>query len=168
MLVAHPKIPNHRIRTPAFNRRLSGEGSTFASNERQLTICSICGTELQRKSLKRHMTTKHNNYSRPQKPSKLSTLFNRPSRTYNIEMNPNPDEPTDCPVPLCPGQYKTANIMRTHFNHRHWQDTIIIAHEGPLPQCERCLLFTSNANSDIHKNSQRCMHGHNRLLRREQ
>jgi hypothetical protein len=50
-MVGYPRIPLHRISTPAFNRRLSGEGRTYSSNNRQLVACHICGLELQRKPL---------------------------------------------------------------------------------------------------------------------
>jgi hypothetical protein len=76
-------------------------------------------------------------------------------------------EPNPCPVPLCPGLYKTPTAMQSHFQHRHWQNTITITNEGALPRCERCLLFTSNANTDQHHQSQRCIAGTSRKERRE-
>jgi Reverse transcriptase (RNA-dependent DNA polymerase) len=64
-LVGRPKIITHAISTPAFNRRLSGEGRTYASNSRQTTACNICGLVLQRRSLNRHLITQHQTYERP-------------------------------------------------------------------------------------------------------
>jgi hypothetical protein len=165
-LISQPTITNHRICTPAFNRRKSGEGPSYLSDNRALINCTVCGLELQRRSYKRHLINKHNQYTRPEKRSRTSHLFNRPSRTYRIDLI-NGDE-TECPAPLCPGTYKTAAAMRSHFQYRHWQDTIIIEREGQLPQCERCLLFTSNANTNRHLSSKRCAEGHQRRIRREQ
>jgi hypothetical protein len=75
---------------------------------------------------------------------------------------------TQCPVPNCTGRYKTRISMRQHFQNRHWNDAILITEEGQLPQCNKCLLFTSNALSLRHQNSKSCAAGQARRERREQ
>jgi Reverse transcriptase (RNA-dependent DNA polymerase) len=72
-LISQPTIPNHRICTPAFNRRKSGEGLSYLSDNRTLINCTVCGLELQRRSYKRHMTSQHNNDNDPKKDHKPPT-----------------------------------------------------------------------------------------------
>jgi Reverse transcriptase (RNA-dependent DNA polymerase) len=165
-LVGSPTIKTHSISTPAFNRGCTGEGRTYASINREQIPCEVCGKTLQRKSMKRHLLTQHDLYCRPTKRHRVSDIHATAERTYNIYL-PN-GIPTDCPVPLCTANYKTRDSMRTHFQHRHWKDTIIIEEEGPLPRCNRCLMFTRSANTDKHYNTQRCQAGTNRAQRRQQ
>jgi hypothetical protein len=84
-------------------------------------------------------------------------MFQENSETFVISM----DDQTyvDCPVPNCPATYHKRNTMRQHFNHRHWHHTIIIAEEGLLPQCPRCLLYCSIAHQPRHYNSTTCAKG---------
>jgi hypothetical protein len=67
----------------------------------------------------------------------------------------------DVPVPTCPANYAAPYTMRQHFNHRHRhpQDTIIIEHEGSLPQCPNCLFFSKIAHRPRHMNSKTCRQG---------
>jgi hypothetical protein len=95
-----------------------------------------------------------------------STYYTNPINTYTISMDNK--TPTSCPVPNCPGSYNTRIGMRTHFQHRHWRDIIIIEEEGRLPQCIKCLLFTSTALSERHRNSKTCALGQTRRERRQQ
>jgi hypothetical protein len=76
--------------------------------------------------------------------------------------------PLSCPVPNCPGSYTTRIGLRTHFQHRHWRNIIIIEEEGYLPQCNKCLLFTSTALSERHRNSKTCALGQTRREQRQQ
>ena len=46
--------------------------------------------------------------------------------------------------------------MRRHFMTRHPVDTIIIAEEGQLPQCERCGLMGHQVTTAWHLNSKAC------------
>jgi hypothetical protein len=165
-LVGCPTIKNHRISTTAFNRRQTEQGQTYSSTNREAVSCEICDIVIQRRSMKRHLLTQHETYERPTTHNRITETINIPPRTYNISM-PN-GTPTDCPVPLCTGSYKTRDSMRTHFQHRHWHDTIIITEEGPLPRCNQCLMFTRTANTNKHYATQRCKQGTIRALRRQQ
>jgi Reverse transcriptase (RNA-dependent DNA polymerase) len=169
-LVGRPRIVTHSISTPAFNRRQSGEGHTYASISRQLTTCTICGLQLQQRSLQRHMINQHQNYARPITRTQITARFTNQPITYTISLNNNNLTATPCPVPNCPGSYSSRSSMRTHFQHRHWNDVIHILEEGPfpLPQCPRCLLFTSNAQTARHQQSKTCAAGYARKIRRLQ
>jgi hypothetical protein len=161
-LSGSPTIKTHRISTPAFNRRCTGEGRTYASINREQIPCEVCGKTLQRKSI-------NGTYSRSTsytKRHRISDVHATAERTNNISL-PNVYL-TDCPVPLCTGNYKTRDSMQTHFQHLHWKDNIIIEEEGPLPRCNRCLMFTRSANADKLYNTQRCQAGTNRSQRRKQ
>jgi hypothetical protein len=131
-MVGCPRISPHRISTPAFNRRLLGEGRTYSSNNRQLVPCDACGLELQQKSLKRHQIQQHQHYKRPNKHTQITQHFYNPTNHYTISMDNT--TPTSCPVPNCLGIYNSRISMQTHFQHRHWGDVITINEEGPLPR----------------------------------
>jgi hypothetical protein len=169
-LVGSPRIVQHRISTPAFNRRLSGIGRTYSSDDRQQIACHICGMEMQRRSIRRHLTNQHQTFERPTHTNqrRISTQFTNPTVTYTVSMPVNSTIPTPCPVPECQGNYLSRQSMRTHFQHRHWNDVIVIQEEGLLPKCERCLQFTSTALTQRHRNSKTCAAGFARKQRRLQ
>jgi Reverse transcriptase (RNA-dependent DNA polymerase) len=65
ILVGHPSIYNHRISSPVFNRRFGGTEPSYHDFQRELVVCEICGQQLQRVSLPRHLLLIHNEYQRP-------------------------------------------------------------------------------------------------------
>jgi hypothetical protein len=58
--------------------------------------------------------------------------------------------------------------MRQHFNHRHWQDKVVILEDGEVPQCPSCLMYGKTILSTRHRNSQTCRDGTIRHQRRLQ
>jgi Reverse transcriptase (RNA-dependent DNA polymerase) len=106
-LVGRPKIITHHISTAAFNR-----GHTYASNNRQLTTCNICGLEMQRKSIKRHLINQHQVYERPSTSYNITTAINTGPRTYTILLPNNNPVPTPCPVPNCIVSYSSRSSMQ--------------------------------------------------------
>jgi hypothetical protein len=113
-LVCAPTIKNPRISTPAFNRRRTGEGRTYSSTNREQVECEYCGITIQRRSMKHHLLTQNKHYNRPTKRKRISETLHDPIRTYHISLTNG--LLTDCPIPLCPGAYKTRDAMRNHSN----------------------------------------------------
>ena len=74
-------------------------------------------------------------------------------KCYTINIVPGMEN--KCTVDNCPATIKTAGEMRKHFRNRHPEDTIIIADEGPLPQCPKCGLFQKNVDTK-HQESLDC------------
>jgi hypothetical protein len=71
--------------------------------------------------------------------------------------NTNSNTKTPCPVPECPGKYKSKTEMRQHFRTRHALDTIVIEEEGRLPQCDLCGFFGNNVGS-LHQATATCQY----------
>jgi Reverse transcriptase (RNA-dependent DNA polymerase) len=157
ILVGRPTITNHRICDAFFNCRFGGTDPTYTEYMKEEIECQFCQLKMKRKSIPHHYILKHNHYERPTRRNLVLPMFQENSETFFISMN-NRDY-VDCPVPSCPATYYKRNTMRQHFNFRHWHRTIIIAEEGLLPQCPRCLLFCSIAHQPRHFNSATCRKG---------
>jgi hypothetical protein len=164
--VGRPRITLNCLSTPALNCIHTGVGRTYSSNNRHFTACHLCGLELQRKSMNRHLINQHQSYEQPPQRNRISHIFQTTTSSYTISMDNNTY--TQCLVPSCTRRYKTRISMRQHFQNRHWNDAILINEEGQLPQCNKCLLFTSNALSLRQQNSKSGAAGQARRERREQ
>jgi hypothetical protein len=88
--------------------------------------------EMQRCSIRRHLTNQHQTFERPTRTSqrRISTQFTNPTITYAVSMPVNQTILTPCPVPECQGTYQSRQSMRTHFQHRHWNDVVVIEKEA--------------------------------------
>jgi Reverse transcriptase (RNA-dependent DNA polymerase) len=139
ILVGRPTITNHRICDTVFNCRFGGTDPTYTDYMKQEIECQFCQLKMQQKSIPRHHILKHNHYERPTRRNIVLPMFQENSKTFFISMNDH--NYVDCPVPSCPATYYKRNTMRQHLNFHHWHHTILIAEEGLLPQCPRCLLF---------------------------
>jgi GAGA factor len=64
---SHPGSEIHYISTPAFSRRMLGNGPTYSAYQRRLTICPICEASIQQRNLRQHLVTQHQTYERPSK-----------------------------------------------------------------------------------------------------
>jgi hypothetical protein len=130
----HPGSELHYISTPAFSRRMLGNGPTYSATQRRLVSCPICDTALQQRNLRQHLITQHQVFERPSKRPKSSIPSQQAPNTYNISMPPRTW--TSCPVPNCDGRAGTRDSMRVHFAHRHPFDIIIIDEEAPYPDAK--------------------------------
>jgi hypothetical protein len=161
-------IPTSCISTPVYNRLYGGDAPSYPEYMTQLIHCNVCDQQMQRRSLPRHLQNQHNIYQRPTRRTIISPMFDAPPETYRISMN-NTD-PVDCPVLDCPATVENRYHMRAHFCFRHWNDTVIIAEEGqhPYPRCPSCLLLGSNIHTLRHRQSQTCIDGTLRHIKRLQ
>ena len=165
-LLSQPGELVHAISSPAFSRRLTGEGETCSARKRRLVTCQRCGKQMQEVSLQRHMLSQHNDYQRPSKWAKLLEESTHEPVAYQVSMPVNGVR-GECPVPGCVGRATTRCNLRTHFAHRHPFDIITVEEEGLLPQCISCGLFTSTANTPRHQASLLCRRGSIRKRKRD-
>jgi hypothetical protein len=163
---SHPGSEIHYISTPAFSRRMLGNGPTYSATQRRITTCPVCEKAMQQRNLRQHLINQHQIFERPKKRPKTSHHAQRTPTTYNVSMPTGTW--TQCPVPNCDGRAGTRDSMRVHFNHRHPFDTITIDEEGPLPRCERCDMFVPPSATDSHPLSERCHIGAERKRKRLQ
>jgi hypothetical protein len=162
----HPGSEIHYISTPAFSRRMLGNGPTYSATQRRITTCPVCETSIQQRNLKQHLITQHQIFERPNKRPKTSLPAQHAPTTYNVSMPPRTW--VQCPIPNCDGRAGTRDSMRVHFSHRHPFDTLIIEEEGPLPRCQRCDMFVPLSALDSHPVSVRCNVGAERKRKRLQ
>jgi Reverse transcriptase (RNA-dependent DNA polymerase) len=163
---SHPGSELHYISTPAFSRRMLGNGSTYSATQRRLVSCPICETTLQQRNLRQHLISQHQVFERPAKRPKSLVPSQQAPNTYSVSMPPRAW--VACPVPNCAGRAGTRDSMRVHFAHRHPFDTIIIEEEGPLPRCDRCDMFVPLSAALSHPTSERCTSGAIRRRKRLQ
>jgi Reverse transcriptase (RNA-dependent DNA polymerase) len=109
ILVGHPSIYNNRISSPVFNRRFGGTEPSYHDFQRELVLCEICGQQLQRVSLPRHLLLIHNEYQRPTRRTQVLPNFEQTTQKFYVSMdNINA---IDCPVPSCPENYTTRTSI---------------------------------------------------------
>jgi exonuclease III len=162
---SHPGSELHYISTPAFSRRMLGNGPTYSATQRRVTTCPVCESSMQQRNLRHHLISQHQIFERPKKRPKSSLSAHNAPNSYNVSM---PSGWVTCPVPNCDGRASTRDSMRVHFAHRHPFDTIIINEEGLLPRCERCDMFVPLSALISHPLSDRCISGTERKRKRLQ
>jgi len=163
-MVGHNGALRLQLSTPAYKRRLSGEGLSYREAKRRKVTCPHCDKEMQESLLGRHVHSQHNDLNRPAKRRRLLEESSRPPRTY-YTYSPSYRHPLDCPVPGCVGRAASRDALRNHFCHRHPYDCIIIMPEGRLPKCPQCGLQVNLTVS--HRESRRCQLGRVRKRKRE-
>lgn len=97
----HPSVT--RIWTPAYKRRMGGDGATdftYPERKRQQIECDVCQARIQARSIARHKRIKHgidiSTSSNQTTPLHLSNH----GTTYKLSM-PDYKQPGQCPVPTC-------------------------------------------------------------------
>ena len=131
--------------TEAYNRKVTGEGSSHRERALTKVECNLCGATVNQQSMKSHQLTRKCIQGRKDWTSQRAELeidmemeaLN--PMEYRFSMPPRHDTP--CPVPTCPYHTNKRPEMRRHFRARHAEDTIIINEEGLLPQCKKCGIF---------------------------
>ena len=160
-----------RMRTAAYTRLTTGEGTTCDERRKQKVQCLKCGALVGRPSLKRHQDSV--------KCKRASKTYQPPTPVRERVANEQANTPTfdpssfrisiprghpgvvDCPVEGCPFKVKAEAVskrgqMRNHFRSRHVRDDIWIEEEGQLPRCTRCGIFMKDANSARHQGTEAC------------
>ena len=137
--------------TEAYNRKLTGEGSSHRQRALTKVECNLCGATVNQQSMKSHQLTKKCTKGRKDWAIQRAEMETPEQLTLDMEIealqpmeyrfNMPPRHDTPCPVPACPYITNTRPEMRRHFRARHPEDTIIINEEGLLPQCEKCGIF---------------------------
>lgn len=163
-MVGRPKESYHTVSTPAFDRRLTGDGDSYGTRKRRKIACPHCGKEVQEGHLESHLATQHNIFQRDTKRRKTYDSLHRAPVTYHCSIPTNGIQ-YECPVPFCNGRASSRYNMRVHFSHRHVQDVLIIDEEGPLPRCNNCDMFVAEV-SLRHQNTAKCRDGAERKRKR--
>jgi hypothetical protein len=142
-----------RQSTPAYKRRMTGEGLTHRAKKRRKIACPICDKEVNEGYLADHLRVIHGrrqDYKENDREGDAAEIAavvleaaldeeaNAPEVTYRCSMA-TPRCLGVCPK--CDQAIFDRNRMRHHFMHRHLNDKIIIEEEGEFPRCPSCGLF---------------------------
>jgi hypothetical protein len=155
------------ISKEAYDRRVTGKGISNQERRLQKVECELCGATVNRQHLKNHQKTIKCQRGREEWATRRAEMvgicndstqeqeagIETTTSEYRFSM-PTKQE-TPCPVPECHYVTSTRTEMRRHFRARHPDDTIVIAEEGKLPQCENCGLFQKIVDQK-HKMSEDC------------
>ena len=142
-----------RQSSPAFKRRLSGEGEDYSQRRRRAVSCPECGVILQARSLAAHRARAHGVEYQASTPTKLPCEVEEP-QTYEMVF-PAQGIPGICPVEGCGFAAMTRYSMRRHFAYRHHRDSLIIDVEGPMQKCTACGMHVGK-NWRAHPGSELC------------
>jgi len=124
---------------------MTGHGPTHRDRNRASTTCPKCDKSMQYGRLLNHLKQVHRELpGLDQIPTTTTaaTSTRTPTTTthalpYIISV-PNTTDHTICPISQCANAIKGRHGMRRHFNHRHFDDSILIIEEGYLPKCPQC------------------------------
>ena len=155
----------HGDSTPAFKRRMTGEGTPASVRKRRRIQCSECGMVLCHTSLRKHMEMKHGNFEgrvREQLSERLFPQDEAARQRYWMAALPG-----ECPVPDCQGRTKIPYLMRRHFVTRHPYATICIETEGEYPQCPRCGFQSAPESLQTHIGNKTCQQLERKRLERQ-
>ena len=157
----------------AYDRKISGHGSTHRERQATKVTCIKCGGLIGRASLARHQLTakcrKKSLTYQPPTPVREQVAAEEQSVTpvgesvsYTVSIPSGHDNLVACPVVGCGFQVKANNKakrlnMRRHFQQRHINDSILIEEEGPLPRCRWCGFSGKNVESVAHSESKICI-----------
>ena len=132
----------------AYERACTGNGISYNERRKERISCSICGKEMAKGSLQRHMIQQHN-----LKPENYLYTKKGTEKVFRISVKRG--ENNRCPIPGCPGGSKDKFGMYRHFCARHNDATIIIREDARLKRCELCGMFTANVQK--HQTTKTCM-----------
>jgi Reverse transcriptase (RNA-dependent DNA polymerase) len=151
---------------PAYQRCATGAGATYRDRLREVVPCPDCGKPLSRGSLPLHRRRQHGR--EPPPTWNHDNIAATAGQLYTISL-PNHTPACPCPVDGCPHSARTRAGLRTHFNHRHWNDLIHILEEHPAiyPQCPQCGLHVPHTQlNNRHYNTELCRKGMRRRANR--
>jgi hypothetical protein len=141
--------------TEAYNRRMTGVGSTAKRQGLQKIQCDLCGATVNKQHLTTHQSRQICIKNRSAQPvptvyTPEPTVF-REFHCVSIQEN----RKTSCPMKDCIFSSNNASQMRRHFRARHVEHTIVIQEEGPLLRCTACGLFQRDVGWK-HQQSEDC------------
>jgi hypothetical protein len=150
----------------AYNRRVTGEGMTHRQRQQMKTNCPQCGKELSQSSLLTHLRQQHGMEPDPSWNINNVVAAQLPPQLYTVSF-PAHSPSVECPVGSCHATLTTRTGLRTHFQRRHWNDSVHIQEESlaPWPKCHKCGLQTAVLNNR-HYNSVTCQQGTARAVQR--
>jgi RNA polymerase-binding transcription factor DksA len=171
-----------RQSTPAYKRRMTGEGLTYRAKKRRRVQCPLCAEAMTDSYLPDHLRYIHylrrddnnalnnddddaHNDGEEEKEAESAAEEEEeddPEITYRMSMISRQDKGA---CPKCSIEITSRRGMRRHFMHRHLNDKIIIDEEGELPRCPRCGLFGNHGRT--HHLSAGCIDGKIRKDRRD-
>ena len=160
------KIPRvNRESTPAFERRVTGEGLRHSGRKRQRLQCPLCPKSLQKGSIRAHLLRVHGVH--PDTVAALDTpcSLRQPPIDHQVSFPLSRGE-VPCPVEGCPFNATSRTELRKHFMIRHPIDSLVVLEEGPLPRCERCDMFVHRMHLDAHRKLPFCRQGERRKAQR--
>jgi len=135
-LTTLPTIATTNISAVAYKRRMEGVGDTYRARKQLRTICPICDTAMQMRSVKGHYLSQHPGICIPTPDNPI--LQQNPDNEYTITTH-NKQAPIQCPVPSCGVTVKGGwYAICRHFLFRHHDIEITVAEEGTLPRCHEC------------------------------
>jgi hypothetical protein len=143
-----------RQSTPAYKRRMTGEGERHRKKKRTQGTCSMCKATMQEKYLPDHTfgtsTLAYGTTLDSEEEGKEEEKEGEADEAV-VEEEEDQEEVTytmstegtystgECPK--CSIRIKDRFGMRLHFIHRHLNDKIIIEEEGELPRCPSYGMF---------------------------
>jgi len=159
-LTTLPTIATTMISTPAYKRRMDGVGDTYRARKQQRTICPICQTAMQMRSIKGHYASQHPNLPVP--PPTSERLLQDPRADHYIVTEPDKHADIQCPIPSCGVTMKGGwYAIRRHFLFRHHGIEVEVAEEAVMNPCSDCG-FQCALPHDKHKLSDLCKAGRRR------
>ena len=152
-MVFRGPTPPKEICKVAYDRMNSGVGKTYEERRREAVKCEICGKNMKRGSLQRHMLNQHNI-----KPEQY--LYNKESPNQTFKINFWKGKDNKCPIPGCTGGGKDKWGMYRHFCLKHFESNLIIKEDGELPRCNLCGMYTKDVTA--HQKTKTCLKGKKR------
>jgi hypothetical protein len=168
MTSATPGRPT-QIRHGAYQRKLAGTGAEYKARSSAMGVCPVCGDEIQKRSLARHLRDQHPGVTPPRLDLEdlVSPVRNTRTRKYVIAVG-RTGERMPCPDGSCTFGGKTCTAMRVHFMHRHWRDTLDFRGQPGYVKCPECSMMVKSPVSARHQASMICRDGAQRQRSRTQ
>ncbi len=149
-MISFPKPPSTALSQQAYQRRITGQGPTYLQCHHTMINCPKCDKSIQQGNFTRHLKQVHKELPSLEIPPvglDPSMSITTTNRLLYITSIPDPTIPTMCPIPECAVYISSRSGMRSHFNHQHPYNHLIILEEGYLPRCPKCLLHSRNIAS---------------------
>ena len=139
MVFRGPSAPK-AISKQAYYRMVTGKGKTYNERRKERVQCTICGKEMCRGSLQRHMEKQHN--LKPERYLYSEKETQTTSSSFKVKIIRG--KRNKCPIPGCPGESKDKFGMYRHFCLKHVETNLIIDGDGQCERCNKCGMFAIN------------------------
>jgi len=151
-MISFPKPISSALSQQAYQRRITGQGPTHLQLRRSLITCPKCDKTMQHGNLLKHLKQVHKELPGIETflPNNNPETMSATSRLLYITTILDINLPSPCPIPECTALIKSQSGMRSHFNHRHPYNHLVILEEGYLPRCPKCLLHSQNILNHMH------------------